>query len=264
MLARVHLEWVREAGLSASLGQGWRDKLRLGFFHARVAVAAALRRDLPPPVTARLRPDGHEVTISQPGELAVLHEILIREDYASQGDPRTILDVGANIGLASLYFSRRHPSARIGAVEADPRTFERLRRNIAGLSRVSILNRAVSGTDGKLVFYSSPQSISSSLRRRSRDDEAVEVRAMSLGAVMEHFGMDHVGLLKMDIEGAEFDALAQAPMDRVDEVIVEVHYDLGDGNEELMRRLLAGFDLRFTPIAGDGRFLVHGLRRGST
>jgi parallel beta-helix repeat protein len=111
LLARVHLEWVREAGLSASLGQGWRNKLRLGFFHARVAVAAALRRTLPPPVTARLPPDGHEVTISQPGELTVLHEILIGEEYASQGDPRTILDVGANVGLASLYFSRR-PSKR--------------------------------------------------------------------------------------------------------------------------------------------------------
>jgi hypothetical protein len=87
-----------------------------------------------------------------------------------------------------------------------------------------------------------------------------EVRAMTLGALMDYFGLDRVGLLKMGIEGGEFDALAQAPIDWVDEVIVEVHYDLGDGDEELVRRLLAGFDLRFTPIVGDGRFLVHGRR----
>jgi FkbM family methyltransferase len=260
LLARVHLDWVREAALSASLGQALRDKLRLGLFHARVAVAGAARRDPPPPVTARLRPDGHEVTITEPGELAVLHGILISEEYASQGDPRTILDIGANVGFASLYFSRRHPSARIGAVEADPRTFERLRRNAAGLSRVSILNCAVSDIDGTLTFYASPHSISSSVRRRSPKDHAVKVRAMTVGALMDHFEMDRVGLLKMDIEGAEFDALAVAPMDRVDEVIVEVHYDLGDGDEALVRRLLAGFDLRFMPIGSDGRFLVHGLR----
>jgi len=44
---------------------------------------------------------------------------------------------------------------------------------------------------------------------------------------MDDVGVDHVDLLKIDIEGAEFDLLATAPLDRVGEMGAEIHYDLG-------------------------------------
>lgn len=216
---------------------------------------------MPSPITVRVTPDGHEIVVSEPGELAVLHNVMVDREYEADGQPLTILDLGANVGFATLFFSCRYPSARIASVEADPRTFARLVRNVSAHPRVATLNRAISGSEGPLAFYSSAESIASSLTRRSSEDVSIEVGSMTVAGVMNHFGMERVGLLKMDIEGAEFDALAAAPLDRVDELIVEVHYDLGQGDERLVRTLLSGFDLTFKPQGQPDRALVYGRRR---
>ena len=84
---------------------------------------------------------------------------------------------------------------------------------------------------------------------------------------MDDVGVDHVDLLKIDIEGAEFDLLATAPLDSVGEMVAEIHYDLGHGDEASLRALLADFELSFEPLACDttgNRSLMHARRRSAT
>jgi hypothetical protein len=123
---RIRLSWARETLVSASLGHRLTDKLALATFHARIAVARALDRPLPGPLTARLAPDSHEVVISDPGELSVLHDVIVKREYQPRGYPEVIFDVGANAGFATLFFKRSFPSARILCVEAAPRTLRTL------------------------------------------------------------------------------------------------------------------------------------------
>jgi FkbM family methyltransferase len=198
--------------------------------------------------------------IATPGELAVMHDVLLDREYEPSGRPRVILDLGANVGFATLFLHRRFPDARIVAVEADPATHARLERNVGALAGVTTLHRAISGSDAPVSFFSSGESIGSSIVRRSEAASPVEVPGQTIGSLMREVGADRVDLLKIDIEGAEFDALREAPLDRVDEVIAEVHYDLGGGDEQTVRDLLAGFTLDFRPLPQAGRFLVYGTR----
>jgi hypothetical protein len=128
LLGRLHLHWIIDVRASARLGYRRVDAVRLAAFHVTLAVADVLgvvtRRSL----TVRLAPDGDEVVIQQPGEIAVLSAILLHGEYESASDPA--VDLGANVGFASLFFARRHPRARVFAVEADPRTCARLVRNV--------------------------------------------------------------------------------------------------------------------------------------
>lgn len=259
----LHLTWVREAAKTASLGHRRADALRLGAFHGVVALRFGLGRTTRHSVTARLKPDGQRVTLTGVGELAVLHEVLIEEEYRVGGDPRVIFDLGANVGLVAIFFRRRYPSARLVAVEADPSTYQRLVRNVAGLDVVT-LHRAAAGADGTIAFHSSWLSIGSSIARRSPADVAHEVRASTLQSLMDEVGVDHIDLLKIDIEGAEFELLATAPLDRVAEIVAEVHYDLGDGDEASLRAVLADFELSFEPLAEDltdDRWIMRARRR---
>jgi len=59
-------------------------------------------------------------------------EVLLRGEYAFDlpFSPRIILDAGANIGMASIYFTHRYPEARIIAVEAEASNFAVLERNV--------------------------------------------------------------------------------------------------------------------------------------
>ena len=60
------------------------------------------------------------------------HDLFVRETFQVKLETETprILDCGANVGLASLYFKRRYPKARITAFEADPAIAEALRGNL--------------------------------------------------------------------------------------------------------------------------------------
>lgn len=256
----LRLNWLREARISASLGHRMVDRLWLGLFHLRVAFANGFRLPMPSPVKVRLGPYGHEVVISDPGELTVLHDVLVHREYEHHGKPDVVFDLGANVGFATLYFKRQNPTARIVAVEADPRTYERLVRNVGRLPGVTTLNRAVTASDGVVSFFSSPSSLSSALVRRSEGDQEVRVIGSTLRTLMDETGVEKIGLLKVDIEGAEFNLFRNAPLERVDEIIAEIHYDLMEADESALRELLADFELRFEELPQPHRYLLFARR----
>ena len=260
MTSALRFQWLRDARTSASLGHRPVDRLRLGIYHLCISFAGKFHRRPPPRVVAKLAPDGHEVTIAGSGELSVLHDIFVRGEYRPSGDPKVIFDIGANAGFATLFFRRRYPKARIIAVEADPRTYRRLVHNVGGLPDVTTLNRALAGADGPVTFHSAPGSINSSLVRRSDAGTAVEVQGVRLQTLMDETRTNRIDLLKLDIEGAEFEALMGAPLDRVGELIAEIHHDLGGGDEQTVREMLAGFELRFDPPSSPGRYVVGASR----
>jgi FkbM family methyltransferase len=137
-------------------------------------------------------------------------------------NPR-ILDAGANIGVASLYFKSAFPKARICAFEADPEIADVLQRNLrafchndvevhcAGVSNLkSEMKFITDGSDGgRLVTMS--------------DDSAA---GLSVPVVrLRDWLIEPVDLLKLDIEGAEFDVVVDCEdrLDNVSNIFVEYH-----------------------------------------
>lgn len=114
-----------------------------------------------------------------------------------------IIDGGANIGLASLYFKRLYPAARITAFEADPAIHavlaDNLRRNGAG--DVETVHAALWTERGEIDFRcegadsGAVDSLAGSLRGTVRRVPAVRLRDI--------LDKEAVDLLKLDIEGAE-------------------------------------------------------------
>lgn len=264
LLSRLRGHWIFTTQTSVSLGYRPVDAFRIAAFHAAISLSQAARRPLLHPLRVRLAPDGHEVLIGDGGELAVLQAILLEGEYQAGSAPAVIFDLGANVGFASLFFARCNPQARIVAIEADPRAHARLVRNVQQLPNVLTLHRAVSATDGAVTFFSSRFSIGSSLTQQSLDDEAVQVPASRLETLMDEVGVDHIDLLKIDIEGAEFQVLANAPLERVGELTAEIHYDLGDGDEQTLRDLLTDFDVEFHPLPYPDRWLLRARRSNGT
>lgn len=148
-------------------------------------------------------------------DVQVFLQVLRYEEYGdvvrmlgeSSAAPR-ILDVGANIGLATLFFQCHRPDARIVAMEPEPGSFERLRLCVDEnrLDRVTLLNEGLWTHDTRLAAdhgFRDGQSWAFALRESGpvRDDATIPVR--SLGSVLDAVGWEDVDLLKIDIEGAE-------------------------------------------------------------
>ncbi len=130
--------------------------------------------------------------------LSAWDDIFARELYRFDfdGDPR-ILDLGANIGLASLYFKRRFPDSKILAVEADPQMYDYLVRNLEanGCEDVDTLQAAAWTEDGTLRFSSDGADGGRLTTNRGIDVPSVDIRRL-----LQETDYD---MLKLDIEGAE-------------------------------------------------------------
>jgi FkbM family methyltransferase len=155
------------------------------------------------------------------------HDLFVRETLKADlttESPR-ILDCGAHVGLASLYFKKRYPRARITAFEADPAIAEVLRGNLQrnGCADVEVVEAAVWTTDGSVEF-----------RQEGADSGTIEgfasglsgartrVPSLRLARLLE---AESVDLLKLDIEGSEEAVLrdARATLGSVRVLLMELH-----------------------------------------
>jgi FkbM family methyltransferase len=210
------------------LGAGPRDRALIRLACFGLAFTRLLPEDLVR-IRLRLRYRGRAVrwSVGDISELEALAEVLCDESYAARAElaPRTIVDLGSHVGSSILYFSCRYPGARIVGVEANPKVFARLRANVGGLPGVELLNVAVGATDGRARFYPSRSTWGSTGRADIGEGEAIEVPQRSLDSLLEEASIDRVDLLKVDIEGMEYETFAasRAVQTRVATVLGEFH-----------------------------------------
>lgn len=173
--------------------------------------------------------------ITSGSDFAVLKEVFIDEEYGQTlaSIPATIIDLGSNVGLTVIYFKLKYPEAAVFAVEADPATFKLLKVNTAALSKVNCINTLITQQDGIRTFYVHPtSSISSSMVKRTSDQEAITVQARSLDSLISELKLEQIDLLKFDIEGAEFESFASFKNTyRTKALIGEIHLDLSTHTE---------------------------------
>lgn len=178
-------------------------------------------------------------------------QVFINAEYESDNLPATaatIVDLGANIGLATLFFAARYPAAQIMSVEPSAENFEVLLRNTVRLGpRVHRHQAAVWLHDGQISL-------------RTEDDEQRPLGAWGvqvtdqprpgeglvpcyrLSTLFDLAGFQSVDILKIDIEGAELELFGQGAQDclaRVRLVIIETHDRFRPGSEKAVHDALA-------------------------
>jgi len=160
-------------------------------------------------------------------------QVFAFQEYALQvrTEPRVIIDAGANIGLASLYFANRFPAARIYAVEPDVANFRLLEKNVKPYPAVIPIHGALwkENTELDLIDPGLGHWGFMTKDRHDGGDAAVNVRAgvrgMTVDSLLDECGVERVDIVKIDIEGAEREVFEDPSkwLARVDALIVEVH-----------------------------------------
>jgi FkbM family methyltransferase len=186
------------------------------------------------PFPLRLR---HEtaIPIEEFTDLKTFWQIYLRRVYRVSAKDRVIVDLGANIGLFTLYAARCAPDANILAVEPFPSTFSRLVANIRDRKledRVVCANFAASGTNGsRLMAAAAVSSQRNALAPSSPASAAISgirVAAKTLEAILDENKLAQVDLLKVDIEGSEYEVVlssSQNVLGRIRRIALEYHGD---------------------------------------
>lgn len=142
-------------------------------------------------------------------------------DVAPLSAPARVIDGGGWLGLSVLRFRQLFPDAHITVFEPDPEIFRLMCRNIErnGLRDVETVQAALSHEDG-LQTFTATGSDSGSLVANARGS-AVTVPARRLSPYVD----EPVSLLKLNVEGAEADVIAELGdrLASVDQVLIEYH-----------------------------------------
>jgi len=128
---------------------------------------------------------------------------------------RTVLDIGANIGVTALYFSQIFPNAQIYSFEPAPDNFPILKKNVANCSRIRAFNFALGAKDATLELFASddPTNFGGySLHPAGSDtSKKISIPVREVATVLKEIAVDSVDVIKVDTEGAEWDILTAIP-----------------------------------------------------
>ena len=163
------------------------------------------------------------------GDIQSIREVWLDNVYRLPFDLTVsrVVDLGANIGLTSVYFAKTYGAQTILAVEPNPANAELARRNFEqnGIS-ARVIEAAIGPVDGFARFSDTLDSNLGAVSEAGR-----EVRMISMSTLCaESPRMGPIDLLKMDIEGGE-QALLSGSIEWLGEVraiIAEFHPDIVD------------------------------------
>ncbi len=136
-----------------------------------------------------------------------------------------VIDVGAHIGIFSCYVAARFPQVEVCSLEPARETFSDLARNVSAFKNITAVRCGLSADAAPLrLQYRPDMNYSSSAHYRGAIAGAqVEMApSIDLDSLIKQFG--RVKFLKLDCEGAEWDALlASEHLADVEYLSVELH-----------------------------------------
>ena len=150
--------------------------------------------------------------------------------FNSENQPiNTMIDLGANIGLSSVYFKKYYPNCKIVAVEPAFGNFQQLKLNTG--NKVQLLNNAIWTIDTMLYLvndFRDGKDWSKSVTTTQQEIPLEKVNSVTLSYIIEqYFETELIDLLKIDIEGSEKnlfqdDSFVQL-LNRVKVISIEIH-----------------------------------------
>lgn len=171
----------------------------------------------------------------------LLAEINDHEIYATLFNGKkdlTFLDIGANIGLVSIFASAF--CRRIVAVEPDPRTFQVLKAVTNGFPVIECFNAALAPKDGACQFFQNDENTTASSSVNTFGTK-IEVPGLTLSSILRINQLERVDVCKIDAEGSEelslnaFELLTAAPI--IDCFYIETHNTPSGRWSEIQARL---------------------------
>ncbi|HEX2268635.1 MAG TPA: FkbM family methyltransferase, partial [Pyrinomonadaceae bacterium] len=231
-------------------------------------------------------------------------EVFEDEVYLKHGialeDGDVVFDVGANIGLFTLFARRKCPTAQIYSFEPLPPNFELLRANVTrhnanarlfnyGLSNTSTIanftfypeaaglsgrtaNSAGDKEDTKAFvtdwIHNAARENEQDLLPQSQLDELLDeylrgetysCPVKTLSDVIREHDVERIDLLKIDVEGSEFDVLSgieEEDWPRIKQIAIEVH------SRSILKRITSLLEAHGFRFVVDDSMVVHGNGNG--
>lgn len=182
-----------------------------------------------------IRPSGHQraygltFNYNKFNSLVLLLDEIFEQktwDTDFQTDSPFIIDCGGNIGVATMFFKKKYPKAKILIFEPDKENFKRLQENIKNNFSnygIKLINAAVLDKEGSAQLYTSNCDLVASMKKRGLHESKERVRTVKLS----NYVNQKIDLLKIDVEGCEYeiikDLVKNDKLQFISKIAIEFH-----------------------------------------
>ena len=177
-------------------------------------------------------------------------QVFLRDQYNIHFpfEPKTILDAGANIGLAAVYFSHRYPQANIVAIEPSSDNFAVLQKNIAPYQKIKAYCKGLWNKDVHLAITNLDSVQNAFMVAETKPDHPNAIPAICIDTIMREQHWENIDLLKIDIEGSEkevFELNYEQWLPTCKAIVIELHDNMKRGTSKSVFKAISRYNFSF-------------------
>ena len=158
------------------------------------------------------------------------YEIFVKDQYNPElkGRDLIVVDIGANVGIASLYF--KDIAQKVYALEPNPDCYKCLVENTKDFKNISCFNMGVSVRDhiGQYLVAHKGQDMTNTFYVDDTVSDKVETEVITFGTFLKEQKIKKVDVLKIDCEGWEYIIFSEDSFiknaHRINTIVGESHY----------------------------------------
>ncbi|MDI5950674.1 FkbM family methyltransferase [Flavobacterium yafengii] len=188
-------------------------------------------------------------------DLLTFHQIFTFKEYDVNFGfiPRFIIDAGANIGLASVFFTNKFPEVKIVAIEPENSNFQMLQKNTKDYKNILLNKRALSN-QSNLIFDVVDKGFGNwGFVTEIHDLNVIHkivdtVRSITIDEILIEHNLEYLDLLKIDIEGGEkelFESNYENWLPRTKCIIIELHDGITKGSSKSFFNAISKYDFSY-------------------
>lgn len=162
--------------------------------------------------------------------------------------PQTIIDGGANIGLAAIYFSHLFPKSSIIAVEPNNENFQQMIKNIQNFKNIHPIQGGIWNNNQHLRIVNNNVDDNAFMVEEVPDYTENSIPAFSIDHLMQINNWSYIDLLKLDIEGSEkevFEKNYSTWLPKTKILIIELHDHMRPGASKALFAAISAYNFSF-------------------
>lgn len=181
----------------------------------------------------------------------VIAQDAYKPDFDEPSSAEVIIDAGANVGLAALWYAEKYPDAKILAIEPEAENFEWLQRNVEAYPNIRPIQAALWNECGSLSITDTgggSWAFRVDLSPADGASTGTDIAAITIESLMKEHDVDHIDILKIDVEGSEKEVFEASDgwIGDVDMIAVELHDRFKAGCSDAFNEATREFSIRST------------------
>jgi FkbM family methyltransferase len=164
-------------------------------------------------------------------DVRTFHQIFTDEEYNLKLDfyPQNIIDAGANIGLAAVYFANKYPQSKIVSIEPEAANYNLLATNVKHYAGVYPLNKALSNIQETLQVVDiglGNWGFTTTKTQSNESSVSNSIETITIPQLMKQYNFAYLDIVKIDIEGYEkelFESNFEEWLPKTRCLIIELH-----------------------------------------